>query len=225
MNQTPLNTYELAGRYLPKLTPRLVVLEIFYPTIGGDGLESCRDLTINTPFSWSTMRMAVATWNIGAMTFAVAKGLGLAADDAKATQREIPGEVYVSDGHCQALTRRRALVISDERVPLEINPEQLRYLERTTARVRETGARIVWVTHPLPVDYKRVATGRAEVEAALEAAARRVSVDYWNYDATLALDPLEDFADLHHLSASGVAKFDGAFITQLTRAGYLVPPP
>lgn len=222
MNQTPLNTFALAGRYLPRLGPALVVIELFAPTIAGDGLESTRDLVTNTRFAWSSVRMAAATWNVGALTYAVAKGFGLAADETRAAQREIPGETYVSGGYCETVAHRTALVTSDERVAIEVRREQLDYLARTTALARSLGARVVWVSQPVPADYTRTLQSPGAVEEALRLAAQAQGVDYWTFDASLlTLDPITDYADLHHLSASGVAKFDRAVIAQLRAAGYL----
>lgn len=67
---SPLNTFALAGRYLPRLGPALVVIELFAPTIAGDGLESTRDLVTNTTLAWSSVRMAVSsrTWDARGLT-------------------------------------------------------------------------------------------------------------------------------------------------------------
>ena len=217
MNQTPLNSLALAERYVPRLAPSLVVIELFYPTIAGDGLESCRDLTANTAWSWTTLQMSLETWNLGAITFAVSKGLGLAADESRAVQSDIAGETYIEGGYCETTAHRASLGRpTDEKVPIVVNREQLFYLARLTSRMKSEGRSVIWVTHPLPADYLALLPDHEAVRAVLAKEASAAGVPYWTFD-DLALDPIGDYADLHHLSASGVAKFDKALIAKLPR--------
>ncbi len=219
-NQTPLNTLYLAERYLPALRPRLVVIEVYYQTLTEDGLEACRDLAVNTPASWPMLKMAAATRNLGAVSFAVAKGLGLTADESVATQADIAGETYVPGGYVEAKGHRGELLPGPP-FAIDLLPSQLADLERVTALARERGARTVWVTHPLPEDHRRRLAGRDAIRAQIAAAAARCGVPYWEFDERVALDPRLDFLDFHHLSASGVEKFDRALLEQLQRSGEL----
>lgn len=217
MNQTPMNSLALADRYLPALSPSIVIFELFYPTLAGDGLESCRDLTVNTSWSWTTMKMSFETWNLGAMTFAASKGFGLAGNESHATQAEIPGETYIPGGYCETLAHRTVLAREGEPpVRVHVNREQLFYLGRLTARLHAEGRMVAWMTQPLPADYLRLLPDHEGLAAILAHEAAAAEVPYWTFD-DLALDPLDDYADLHHLSASGVVKLDRAVIERLKR--------
>jgi hypothetical protein len=56
------------------------------------------------------------------------------------------------------------------------------------------------------------------------AGAREAGVPYWDFDESLELDPLADYLDFHHLNASGVKKFDEAFLARARQAGVLPEP-
>jgi hypothetical protein len=219
-NQTPLNTLYLAERYLPALRPRLVVIEVYYQTLSSDGLEACRDLAVNTPASWPMTKMAVATWNLGAMSFAMASDLGLTAGPAGARQQEVEGETYVEGGYAETKGHRKELLEVDP-FSIAILPEQLGYLKRVSALARSMGARVVWVTHPLPEDHRSRIRNRADLRKQIAGAAEESGVPYWDFDERMRLDPLASYLDFHHLSAAGVEAFDHALLEELRASGYL----
>jgi hypothetical protein len=219
--QTPLNGYYVAERYLPILEPRLVVLEVFHGTLANDGLESSRDLLVNTPWSWSMQRMALATWNLGAAAFAAAKGFGFAGSEAHAEQREIEGETYVAGGYCESPGRRTKRMDGGP-LSFTVLPRQLAYLRATSDLARKSGAQVLWVSHPLPRDYLDRIDDRAGRRRAVDDEAARAGVEYWDF-SEMDLDPLEHFKDPLHMNAEGVARFDAAFIERLTESGRLSP--
>jgi len=219
-NQTPLNSRFLAERYLPRLKPRLVLFEIYYATLAGDGLESSRDLVVNTPWSWEMQRMAFATRNLGAMEYTAAKGLGMVGDLTGVAQRPIAGERYVPGGYCEAGGPRETL---SPRKPftVELLPRQLVYLAEATKVAQSMGARVVWVTHPLPRDHRQALTNYEQLHGRIATTAVEAGVPYWNFDGQLGLDPLAHFTDFHHLDAEGVRLFDEALIARLREEGLL----
>jgi hypothetical protein len=217
-SQSPLNSRYLAERYLPELRPELVVVEVYYGTLISDGLESTRDLLLNTETSWPMVKMAWATWDLRAIGYASAKLLGFALDEASAQQAPQPGETYVPGGYVEATTRRARLAPGPA-LDVELRPEQLRQLIALTKLARTYGANVVWVTHPLPADHRERLEARGEIHARITEAAAAAGVAYWDFSYELVLDPLEDFYDFHHLNASGVARFDAAFLRRVTEAG------
>ncbi len=214
-NQTPLNSRWLAEIYLPLLRPKLVIFEVYHQTLAGDGLESCRDLAVNTPASWPMTRMALASYDFGAIGFAASKALGLTADEAGAEQAPVDGERYVAGGYAETGAHRDRLRDGGENLVFELRSEQLRNLVDATRVARAGGARVIWVMHPLPEDHRRRLENRAASDAAVARAAADAGVPYWNFDERMTLDPLADFSDFHHLSAAGVAKFDRALLAEL----------
>jgi hypothetical protein len=217
-NQTPLNSRFVAERWLPSLSPRLVVIEVEHATLAGDGLESARDLLANTPWSWESERMAAATWNLGATSFATAKGLGLAGDESRASQEEIPGETYVAGGYCETRAERSRLA-EGEPIHFTVASGQLHHLAELTAFARARGAAVVWVTLPLPKDTLARLADRDEAARTIASAAARSGVPWWDFTDTLDLDPLADFYDVLHVNASGVEKLDRAFLAKLEEVG------
>jgi hypothetical protein len=213
-NQSPLNTYFVAKRYLPLLAPRIVVCEIYYPTLANDGYESYRDLAVNTPWSWPMFEMALATRHLGAIDYSIAKALGLTPDEETATQQTIEDETYVEGGYCET-ERQRGALSDDEPFVARVEPRQLAYLVATTRYATSLGARVVWVTHPLPADHLRLVENYAAVRERITGAAEQAGVVYWDYNDRLTLDPLTQFSDSHHLNASGVKAFNRALIDDL----------
>jgi hypothetical protein len=213
-NQSPLNTFYLAKRYLPQLSPRLVVFEVYYPTLSNDGYESYRDLVVNTPWSWRMLQMAFATRQSSAVTYGIAKALGLTADEAVATQQPIVGESYVAGGYCETRRQRQALR-PGKTFDVEVHRMQLDYLKATTAYVLSLGANVVWLTHPLPDDHLRLVANYPAIRERITQASNEAGVPYWDYNGKLALDALEHFSDFHHLNASGVARFNQALLQDL----------
>jgi hypothetical protein len=221
--QTPMNSYYVAERYLPRLTPRLVVLDVFYKALALDGLESARDLSVNTDWSWPMQRMTVATGNFGAVAFEASRGLGPLAVPVTATQREISGETYVAGGYCETAGNRTEL-LGDTQIDFELRPLQIDYLVWTSQWAKAHGARVVWTSAPLPSDYTARIKDRESLKKTIEQAAQRADVEWWDMQDSLQLDPLAHFKDTSHLNAEGVKIFDRAFLEKLARAGYLTTP-
>lgn len=219
-NQTPLNSRFLVERYVPRLRPKLVLFEIYYATLAGDGFESSRDLVVNTPWTWEMQRMAFATRHLGAIEFTFAKGLGLVADERGVGQRPIAGERYVPGGYCEAGGPRDAIAV---REPFEVAllPRQLDFLVEASAMAREHGAKVMWVSHPLPSDHLAALVNGAEIHDTIAGAADEANVVYVDFSRELDLDPIAHFADFHHLDGAGVQIFDRAVIARLQTDGYL----
>lgn len=218
--QTPLNAYYLQKRYLPPMRPQLVVVEVYYHTLQSDGLESYRDLVVNLSPSSELSEMALATRNLGAMNFALAKQLGWIADVESATQVPVEGERYVEGGYTERDSTRSHESTGGE-IAVTLRTEQLDHLVAFSEAVRARGASVVWVTHPLPRDHLRRVPTYPALRDQITATARRADVPYWDYNERLDLHPTEDFSDFNHLNTSGVEQFNRALLDDLREAGLL----
>lgn len=222
-NQTPLNAHYVAERYLPRMRPTLVVVELYPHNLDHDGLESSRDLLVNASFHPSQLRMAAATKNLAAVHFAVAKSLALTPGLDGVAQMPIAGETYIPGGYCETLRERTELSPGDDRVTVKLSNEQRSHLLALTAFAQEGGAKVVWVTHPLPQDHLQRIDGLPVLREALQAAALEAGVVYWDFNQRLTLDPRADFMDFHHLNQRGVVRFDEALLETLESEGYWPP--
>ncbi|MCA9622845.1 MAG: hypothetical protein KC731_27690, partial [Myxococcales bacterium] len=155
------------------------------------------------------------THQLGAINFGAAKGLGLLGDLSGVEQRVIPTERYVAGGYCETTRVRRTL---DDRPPFRVtlDPRQLDELVRLSEIGAAAGARVLWVSHPLPADHLRALENRAAIHHAIRETAERAGVVYRSYE-DLDLDPLADFFDFHHLNAHGVERFNRALLADLER--------
>jgi hypothetical protein len=223
-NQTPLNSLHLARLHLEKLAPTLVLIEVYYPTLSGDGLESCRDLAVNTPPSWSSLRMAASTRNLGAVHFALASLAGLTPGEAGARQSE-GDDMYIPGGYLASAGRRQRLVRPGKPIDAEIAKAQLDALAELTRLASARGSRVLWVSHPLPRDHRDAIACPGELHQRLARAATEAGVDFWDYTDKLELDPINDFYDFHHLNERGVERFNVELLWALEAAGYPLGPP
>jgi len=222
-NQTPLNARYLAERYLPEMRPRLLVVELYPHNLTHDGLESTRDLLVNTTFHPSQLRMAVATHQLDALHFSIAKSLGWTQELGGVEQRAIEGETYVPGGYCATQRSRLRLRGRGASLGVTLSERQRAHLIELTGLAKDCGATVVWVTHPLPEDHLRLVDGLAELRRSLHEAAGEAGAVYWDYNERLTLDPLADFMDFHHLNQRGVEQFNEALLGDLRREGFWPP--
>lgn len=115
------------------------------------------------------------------------------------------------------------MVTSSERLPVALSGRQRAHLLDLTALAQAGGAKVVWVTHPLPSDHLALIDGRPALREALKEAAAEAGVPYWDYNERLTLDPMADFMDFHHLNQRGVERFNGALLEDLRREGIWPP--
>jgi hypothetical protein len=219
-NQTPLNSLYLAKRYLPTRAPKLVVFEVYYATLAGDGFESTRDLSINTPWSPDILKMALSTRHLGATSFSLAKGLGLIGDSSAVEQGPVEGETYAGAGYVSSEVSRGP-IRRREPFRVDVLDRQLDYLRDASRYAQSLGAKVAWTTHPLPRDHRAAVLNFDELHATIADSAKAFGLRYYRYDDDLGLDDRRHFADFHHLNAAGVERFNRALLADLKRDGYL----
>ena len=100
--------------------------------------------------------------------------------------------------------------------------KQLKYLGKTIDFVREQGALIILVVHPLPNHYKRNMDDAAfERITRIEKLAKEKGVEYIDFNYRMQLDNGYHFRDRHHLNREGVKEFNKRLMKELSVRGYL----
>lgn len=209
-NQTPLNTRYLLERYLTELSPRFVVMELSYPAMGNDGLESFFDLSVNVEFSSAIARMATALRKPAALNSLISTlYTRLRRPLAEVAQRPVDGQRYWPGGYSEMTTVLSDTTWGDYR-DVEIRPEQLEHLRKAIELARERGGEVVLVVQPLPAGYLARIRNAGQVKEAIEAVARETGVTFVDFNEKMSLDPLVHYADEHHLNGVGAALFSEA---------------
>lgn len=216
--QTPLNSYWLMREYLAALSPRLVVVEVYWDNFTSrDGLEASYDLLVNLPPSGNLFRMALATHSPYAFHLFAGRRVETELDLVpSAEQAPVAGEAYVPGGYVESQKRsKRAFPVETH---VEIQERQLDYLARCLRLVRERGARSLVVVQPVPQELLRSVVGYHEIASRIADVVSDEGVVFRDFNGTLPLDSRLHFMDDDHLNAEGVRIFNAALVPLLREA-------
>lgn len=219
--QTPVNSYFLLKRYLPRLQPRLVIFELYREVFARDGLESFYDLCTNIPFFPELMPMALAIRSPHAINGALgswaAQVLGI---HRNIVQQPLENEEYVPGGFIATSKVLSRKITTAKRTPKFV-PLQLTYLRKTIELAQQMGAQIVLVSQPEPVETLAKLTNYDALHAHFYRIAAEYGVRYIDFNRKLPLQTYVHFADADHLNPAGVKIFDKAVIDSLARYNLL----
>jgi lysophospholipase L1-like esterase len=141
-------------------------------------------------------------------------------DDAP--QQPTPGDTYVAGGYTESAIRGRAEELVTRPTTIRFADEQLRYLTRIVRFSTERGAKVVVVINPIGSRTTRAITNYWQVSGRLADLARASGALFWDFNGEVPLDD-DDFKDADHLNASGVGKFNRAFVERLKLHGLAAP--
>ena len=206
--QTPLNSYYLLKHYLSKLSPKLIVYDIYPLLLANDGLESNLDLVTNLPLSEEIVEMTLATRKLNAINCLVRtkfERIRHPLDQVK--QKVIDGEAYIDGGYCETL-RTKSSAHAGKTSNLEMSDTQLEYLTKIISYVKSKNCELLLVTQPLPREYVQNIKNYHAISTKISDIARTNGVTYIDYNSRLCFDSSLDFYDNDHLTSSGVKKYN-----------------
>ncbi len=222
--QTPVNTYFLMRDHFDQVRAPLVVIETYPDIFRLDGTFSSIDLIQNTAWSWSTVRMVLATKSLPALNALLFDALDLHRVPVDQIEPRLdPGDTYVGRGYVE----KRSDVTWEQRAPtrsIAINHTQLRYLRRTIEWLRRRGSRVLCIVQPIPEPTRRAIKNYAEVSETIRATVTLAGAEYVDFNGMIDLTPGTDFYDYHHMRQSAVEKFLPVFYAELVARG-LIPEP
>lgn len=227
-SQTPLNTYFILKKYLPLLSPKIIILELYPNGLTVDGYESFTDLATNLEFSPEIIEMALSLKSLNAIKSLfeiyikrIKKPLN------KINQKIIENETYISGGYCESLSCRKNDDPSPEPKEFILLDSQLNHLVKIIELSKKYNSELLVVIHPLPRDHFLSIKNYNQVSTRLKDMIEKNDSEYIDFNYILPLDSHDHFKDDDHLNSAGVKLFNAALIDVLkkhTRYQNIFPP-
>lgn len=228
--QTPLNSYRLLARYLPKLKPRVVVIESYWGIFEStNGKEASMNIVCNTPASWDFLGMALQSTDVRTVNTTLANyAKRLRQPLETAPQLDFGNDTYVNGGYSETTRPPVSAATLKALRPYRshIEPIQMRYLQQMVELCYAHGATPVLVRTPVTLAYFNNLQNLQEVTQPLQDSAQRWGIGFHDFseDVQSGSLPLIDTAhyyDKNHLAQSGVAVFNPYFIRWMRQQGLL----
>lgn len=216
--QTPRQTEIIFKRYLNKIQPRLVVIEIYPELFEQEGIESMLDLLANDTLDRDIIEQ---TFEIG--NYKLFHTLGFAwykqcvARNAEKNQSYLGfGDEYISGGFCQQINQSYKGMTHFKKLRWTPIQTQTEAIERIIETCRKEKIEIILVQSPIhrPLYDSRVDNEKIDMYFQSKGL-------YFNYNNKMEFANKALFFDEHHLNESGVKLFDQLFIEDLLKSGLI----
>jgi hypothetical protein len=205
--QTPVQTQLLLDEHLDRLSPNLVVYEVYPETLVLDGVESSLDIMANSELPVPALfGLAVKSGNVKVYnSFLLAMGRRLLRQDANFIEPRQKGvDTYIKGGYVE----RKALPVKvEDNSPREWSPlpAQMEAFAGNIRSIHQSGIPCVLVYAPITrARYESYANNR-DVDEYMKSH----GLPYFNFnEIEMGLRDDLHFADAHHLNQDGVEIFN-----------------
>ena len=213
MAQTPVNSYYLMKENMERLSPRLVVMDVFPGHFRTSGIESLLNLLTNRRVSREMVEA----------TFAVNKTKGYLALLANVLTRDdvfharppalkrgtyIPGGYVEHDEDGRGDFRQRTFTGKE-------NGKQMAHLEKIVRLCREHGATLMIVSQPLPDSTLEHVSYYDEFMARMRVLCDGWDVGFHDFNAIFPMPDQEYYYDAGHLNQRGADLYNAFFLDYL----------
>lgn len=214
-SQTPLQALALMKMYLPKLQPKMVLYEVYPGIFQNDGVESSLDLLANGPMHREMFKMALQvnhlkTYNV-LINDVFREALRMNRGFVEPLQTE--EDQYVPGGFVEKKQFNRKVNRRVTPSAYRLDPTQLQAFGEVVDFVEKQDVPFLMIQAPITSKLYAATTNHAEVNQILSSYGQ-----YIDFNGRVSLNDSLDFYDMHHLSQSGVEKFNKAlfsFINQV----------
>ena len=221
-SQTPYNSYYLLKEYLPAISPKVVVLDLYWNMLVQDGLESTIDIVSNAEHKGGVVEMVLESKNSLAFNSMFVNMIRRMHTPLHKQQQEESGaDVYVAGGYTQSLHAENTLTEEEldslEPMVFEFSEVQKAHLNKIIRMCKRRGIQLVFVVTPVTAYYRNKLVNYAEYNATISALAARHNIPFFDYNgrSDLELHNLKEFYDEDHLTQAGVSKFNKVFLEDL----------
>lgn len=214
--QRMIQTRYLVEKYLEKLQPEMVIVEVSSMNFTGDGLESALDIcySMGDP-DLDMLEMVFEVNQVKSYNTFLYATLRHLMGEGPQEKRSENGEKYIPGGYVESYK-----VIDDpeslhERLPAEevdfAGNRHVRAFEDILGLLREKNIPVILVQAPTSVAYNSSISNKAEIDRYLSSFP---GIPYYNFNELISLDD-DCFLDLHHMNQKGVTAFNKALVQKL----------
>ena len=218
-SQTPLQTRLLIKRYLKKLNPGLVIMDVYPAVFGNDGVESSIDFISNDFIGLDTVKMAFNINNIivyNSLLFGFFKDL-LGHDKDFKDNPALKHDLYVSGGFVEKdINFSREIKDCYPLKKWEIIKKQKNAFKDITAILKKDKITLVLVRVPVEKNFYSSYSNNKEMDEYFSS-----SGTYYNFNEIYKDWEKNLFYDRDHLNQNGVLLFNNNLIEILKRDGLL----
>lgn len=212
--QTPMQTEILINRYLLKLNPKLVIFEVSPGNFNSDGIESTTDLISNMEIGADLLQLASRLNHLKVYnTLIYAYFRNIFKMDANFIEDSVHGlDKYVHNGYVENSLTKNELKKTYTSARRSMRREQKEAFERIVAFLEDHSIEVVFVQAPMTNYRYQAATNNSEIDEYFKKFGK-----YYNFNNLISLSDEYDFSDSHHLSQTGVNKFNQYLIDKLIK--------
>jgi hypothetical protein len=210
--QTPVQTKLLIEKYLGKIKPRLVVMEVYPSILTSDGLESSLDIIANDKITWETIRMCfkinhIKTYN--SLLYGLLRQT-FHLDDAYLEPVIKENDTYVSKG---GFVEKAVMHNANKVHKAEswiIRNYQLEAFKESIEILKQQKIPYLLVQAPITPSLYQSKINNEELDSIYIS-----SGHYINFSKLVTLDDSLHFYDTHHLNKYGVEVFNRKLLEEL----------
>ncbi len=217
-SQTPVQSEMLLKRFMDRMDPELVVIEVTPSNLSRDGVESALDLIANSRIDTHTWKMASEVghlYTINALLYRTLRQAALGPLTATEVLHKAPNK-YIVRGyveHDEGYKKHKAFKKGPEREELEFQEQAL---QRMVELLRSRNKAFVLVDPVVSRIYYQHYPDLDGFHAKMRSLGPFLEMnDYMDLNDSL------HFYDTHHLEQSGVELYNAEFIKQVRALGLL----
>lgn len=220
--QTPFNSYYLLEEYIDQLNPKTVVIENFWRClqIKDNGIESSLDLIINSPISWTKLKMAIMSKDalaINTLAYSYTSRI------FKPLYSHLKNDKnYVSGGYVENSKKINEESIKNIKpTKWTLKEHQIEYLNKCIRMLKKKNIEVIIASTPVTEEFLTSIENRTSVFNDIDSLVIKPNkVKNLNYNLpdrhrALGLISSRDFYDNNHLNTNGVNRFNTVFIHDL----------
>lgn len=213
-SQTPIQTLLLVDKYIDRLSPKLIIYEVYPETFCMDGVESALDILENTRIDRYTLKMILKVNHILVFNSFLYNGMNqiFSSESSMGESVQTPDNYYIEGGGFVA--RKKTFYKNTAHPPykFEFLPGQLEAFDKVLKRIKEKNINFILVESPLTKTYFESFTNASEADSLLNLRGR-----LFNFNNMISLDDSLHFYDKDHLNQDGVEIFNTELINIITK--------
>jgi len=209
--QSPTQTKVLLSRYLNQLNPKLIIYEVYPPTLSIDGVESSLDIIANDINDLNSLRMALELNHMKTYNTLIYCAIRDLFSFSKSYNEPLNKgqDTYVSGGYVEKQIAH-FIPISYQKQNLDLNQQEaFRHLIK---KIKKRGIELILVFAPVSPSLYSSYLNTSEFDKLMAQYST-----YYNFNENLSLNDSTHFYNSDHLNQLGVERFNKKLIRLLKK--------